>query len=86
MTRVILLAILFIVIARIFWRVFDGILDGARTAPGGKRPPAQPVKLVRDPVCGTFVPPGSALSLTSAGATHYFCSDACRESFQKGAA
>ena len=87
MTRVLLLAILIIVIARIFWRVFDGIIDGARTTPrANKRPPAQPVKLVRDPVCGTFVPPGSALSLTAAGATHYFCSDACRESFRKGAA
>ena len=86
MTRVILLAILFIVIARIFWRVFDGVIAGARTPASQGRPRAAPVKLVRDPVCGTFVPPGTALSLTAGGATHYFCSDACRESFKTGAA
>jgi uncharacterized protein len=86
MTRVILLAILFIVVARIFWRVFDGVLAGARTPSHSSRPPASPVKLVRDPVCGTFVAPGTALSLTASGSTHYFCSDACRESFRTGAA
>jgi YHS domain-containing protein len=85
-TRVILLAILVIVVARIFWRVFDSVIDGARTRPRQTRPPASPVKLVRDPVCGTFVAPGAALSLTASGSTHYFCSDACRESFRRGAA
>jgi YHS domain-containing protein len=86
MTRVILLAILFIVVARIFWRVFDGVIAGARTPANSPRPPASPVKLVRDPVCGTFVAPGTALSLTASGSTHYFCSDVCRESFRTGAA
>jgi uncharacterized protein len=86
MTRVILLAILFIVVARIFWRVFDGVIAGARTPSHSPRPPASAVKLVRDPVCGTFVAPGTALSLTASGSTHYFCSDACRESFRTGAA
>jgi YHS domain-containing protein len=85
-TRVILLAILLIVVARIFWRVFDSVIAGARTPAAGRRPPASPVKLVRDPVCGTFVAPGTALSLTGGQGTHYFCSDACRESFKKGAA
>ena len=87
MTRVILLAILFVVIARIFWRVFDGVIAGASTpASKARRPAASPVKLVRDPVCGTFVAPGSALSLSAGATTHYFCSDTCRESFRKGAA
>jgi YHS domain-containing protein len=86
MTRVILLAILFIVVARIFWRVFDGVIAGARSPSRSPGPPASAVKLVRDPVCGTFVTPGTALSLTASGSTHYFCSDACRESFRTGAA
>jgi YHS domain-containing protein len=86
MTRVILLAILFLVIARIFWRMFDSVIAGARTPADRRPPPASPVKLVRDPVCGTFVAPGTALSLTTGGSTHYFCSDACRQSFKPGAA
>ena len=86
MTRVILLAILFVVIARIFWRLFDSVIAGARTPADPRRPPESPVKLVRDPVCGTFVAPGTARSLAAGGTTHYFCSDTCRESFRKGAA
>ena len=90
MIRVVLLAILFVLIARVFWRVFDGVIAGASGASSGRKagrqPPAAAVKLVRDPVCGTFVAPASALSLTSGGSTHYFCSAGCRDSFQKGAA
>ena len=74
MIKFLLIGILVLVIARAFWRVVDGILDGAR---GGDRSPG-PVKLVRDPVCGTYVSPGSAPSLTSGGSTHYFCSEECR--------
>jgi YHS domain-containing protein len=40
------------------------------------------VKLVRDPVCGTFVAPGTALSLSAGGTTHYFCSDECRSKYR----
>ncbi|MBI3050266.1 MAG: YHS domain-containing protein [Acidobacteria bacterium] len=56
-------------------------MAGARgdAAPGGPR--RAPVKLVRDPVCGTYVPPRAALSLTSGGSTHYFCSEECRKKF-----
>ena len=82
MTRVILLAILFIVIARIFWRMFDSVIAGARTPDGARRPPASAVKLVRDPVCGTFVAPSAALSAEAGGATHYFCSEKCRSEFK----
>ena len=80
MVRFILLAILFIVIARIFWRVVDAVIEASRT-PGESRGGRPAVKLVRDPVCGTFVPPRTALSATSGGTTHYFCSDACRAKF-----
>jgi YHS domain-containing protein len=81
MLRIVLLGLLLILIARAFWRVVDGIMAGAAGRGGGRaRTPA--VKLVRDPVCGTFVAPASARSLTSGGQTHYFCSDECRLKFQ----
>lgn len=80
MVRFILLAILLIVIARMFWRVVDAVIGAARS-PGEGRGPGQAVKLVRDPVCGTFVPARSALSASAGGTTHYFCSEACRAKF-----
>ncbi len=40
-----------------------------------------PVKMTQDPVCGTFVVPGKALSLSAGGATHWFCSERCRAEY-----
>ena len=77
MIRFLLLALLFILVARAFWKLVDSIIDGARGRQGGRRGVAPPVKLVRDPVCGTYVPPRPALSVTAAGTTHYFCSERC---------
>ena len=81
MIRVLLIAIAVLLLARAFWRVVDGILDAA----GGRERSDRrvpPVKLVRDPVCGTFVPPNRALSVTAGGATHYFCSEECRSRYR----
>lgn len=87
MVRFILLTLLFILVARAFWRIMDGVIEAARGAPpGGRTGNAAAVKLVRDPVCGTYVPPRAALSLTSDGSTHYFCSEACRGEYQKRSA
>ena len=38
--------------------------------------------MVRDPVCGTFVLPGSAVTLVEGRARLYFCSDDCREKYR----
>ena len=78
MIRVLLIAILVLLIARAFWRVIDGILEAA----GGRERRVPPVKLVRDPVCGTYVAPNPALSLTSGRTTHYFCSEECRSKYR----
>ena len=81
MIRAILLGILILLVARAFWRLMDGILEAAGgTTRTRARTPA--VKLVRDPVCGTYVAPGNALTLTAKGTTHYFCSDQCRSRFR----
>jgi YHS domain-containing protein len=78
--KILLVAILVLLVARAFWRVVDGILEGA----GGrsKRGGSEPVKLVRDPVCGTYVAPTAALSLSTGGTTHYFCSEQCRSKYR----
>ena len=85
MTRVLLIFVLMFVLAWAFWRFVDGIIDafGGTTKQRAKRP--TPMKLVRDPVCGTWVPPGESLALRAGGETHYFCSAECRDSFRKSA-
>lgn len=84
MTRIILIGLLIIFVAHAFWRLMDGVIEAA----GGttrSRAKARAVKLVRDPVCGTHVAPGAALSLPGDGVTHYFCSERCRSAFRDGA-
>jgi YHS domain-containing protein len=84
MLRFLLLFILVIIVARIFWRLVDGVIEGATGQ--SRRQVKRGDKLERDPVCGTFVSPGSALSLTAGGSTRYFCSEQCRSEFQHGKA
>jgi uncharacterized protein len=38
-------------------------------------------EMVRDPVCGLYVPTQEAVSLLKAGKTVYFCSENCRQRF-----
>jgi len=86
MVRIVLVIILFIFIARMFWRVVDNVIAAASgRAPGGAaQPPLQSAKMVRDPVCGTFLLPERALSVTTGRTRVYFCSEACRDRYRDG--
>ncbi len=86
MIRWLLIALLLLFVARAFWKVVDGIIEaaGGTSRTRKARPPS--VRLVRDPVCGTHVAPATALSLTSGGAIHYFCSEKCRSEFNRKSA
>jgi YHS domain-containing protein len=84
MWRVILLLLLFLLLARAVWRLLSGVVQGASDGAvrrAGQRPVTPSVRMARDPVCGTFVVPGKALSLVSRGETIYFCSEKCREQY-----
>jgi YHS domain-containing protein len=80
-TRLALLAILLLVIAWAFWRFVDGIIEAFGGLPQRSRQKT-PVKLVRDPVCGTWLAPQNSLGLRAGNVTHYFCSDRCRDAFR----
>ena len=84
MTRLVLLAVLLLVLSWAFWRLVDGVIEafGGNTRTQRKRRGAAAVKLVRDPVCGTWVSPSNARFVQAGSATHYFCSDECRQKFQ----
>ncbi len=81
LSRLALFLVLAVVVARAFWRLVDGILEGVR----GKRPdgqvPTRGVQMVRDPVCGTFVLPDQALTIGDGRAQLFFCSSTCRDKF-----
>ena len=78
MTGLILKLVLVILVLRAVLRLFRGVLQGlsgVSTAP-------RAMALVRDPVCGTFVAPSTALSLASGGQTQFFCSEKCRRAYE----
>ncbi len=83
MVRIVLLLVLFIVIARAFWRVVDNVIEAATGEPRrGGGVPTQGMAMVRDPICGTFVVRERAVSLTDGATRVYFCSDACRDQYR----
>jgi YHS domain-containing protein len=70
--------LLIILLIRALWRLAGGIRAGLARKTDRE---GEPVQLVRDPICGTYVVPTRALPLTAAGVTQYFCSERCREQF-----
>jgi YHS domain-containing protein len=82
LVRLLLLALLVLLVGRAIWRLVEGIVAGA-SLPGPSGPPQKSERMVRDPVCGTFVVPSRALSLTTGGHVEYFCSEQCRTAFDR---
>jgi len=83
MVRLVLLIVLFVFIARAFWRIVDNIVAAASGQP--PRPEsgrATAAKMTRDPVCGTFVLPERSISLAEGRGRVYFCSEACRDKYR----
>jgi hypothetical protein len=80
MARLLLFAILGYVLWRLLWKVAQATLQGM----GYQRPgeTGQSVGLVRDPTCGTFVLPSSAVTSGSGSNTRYFCSEKCRSDYE----
>lgn len=64
------------------WRLLRGVLEGAGVLQTASRR-ATAVKLVRDPICGTFVSPATALAARASGETAYFCSEKCRYEWER---
>lgn len=87
MIRALLVLVLLLAVAWAFWRFVDGVIDtfGGLPKDGRRARGRAPVKLVRDPVCGTWIDPGASFAIGTRGDTHYFCSAKCRDSFQRSA-
>ena len=84
MLRLALFLILSVIVARAFWRVVDGVLEGLTGRPAGPPPSSsrQPgLQMARDPVCGTFVVPDNAVALVDGRRRLFFCSAVCRDKY-----
>jgi YHS domain-containing protein len=79
--RTLLLFLLIAFLIRAVRRLLSGVIDGASASSTGRARGRHPtaVKMVADPVCGTFVIPGKALQLARGRETVYFCSEKCRD-------
>jgi YHS domain-containing protein len=78
--RTLLLFLLIVFLLRFVMRLMRGVASGmSSSGPGKQRGARPPVKMIADPICGTYVVPGKALEATRGRDTQYFCSEACRE-------
>jgi YHS domain-containing protein len=71
--------IVLLLVIRAAWRMVGSMIKvsaGTRRTDASGEPRA--VKLVRDPVCGTYVSPDSAIS----DGKQYFCSEKCRNAYR----
>jgi YHS domain-containing protein len=82
MARLIFWIIVLAILGRLLWRFMYAIFEGAGMLK--ERQERNAVKLVRDPVCGTYLVPTSALTTGSGDATKYFCSEKCRQQWGRG--
>ncbi len=90
LVRLLIVGLLVMLVVRAVWRFLVAVVDGATSQrpsrgvqPRGG-PPSRGVAMVRDPVCGTFVVPGRALTATEGNQVHHFCSEDCRRAYQTG--
>jgi YHS domain-containing protein len=83
MLRAVLEFVFLLLAARAFWRLVGGIVQGVtQTSSGGAHPPDQGLPMVRDPVCGTFVLPDRAVTISDGRRRVHFCSTACRDAYR----
>lgn len=81
MLRVVLVAVMIVLLARAFWRIVDGVIEGL-SGPLRPRARSRGVQMARDPVCGTYVLPDRAVTMTDGPRLIHFCSTACRDRYR----
>lgn len=85
LVRLLLFVIVVGSLVRAVWRLLVGVVDGA--AGQTRRRPRREVEsvpLVKDPVCGTYVPKSGGLTARRGERTEYFCSERCRDEYLQG--
>jgi len=78
--RFLVIGLLALLVGRALRSFLRGLKEGVASKPPAQKPGKGQV-MARDPVCGTFVVPSSALTARGNSGTVYFCSDRCRQAF-----
>lgn len=73
--------VFFIVLAVLLYKLAKFIWGRPRTIPFKGSGPQVHDELVKDPVCGVYLPKSQAKPLFLNGKTFYFCSEECRQKF-----
>jgi len=70
-------------VAFLFVRIFRGV---KKIRAGAEAQPPRPVQgeMVKDEICGTYIPREEALTEFRDGVEHYFCSEDCRRKLKSG--
>jgi len=82
MARVLLFFVLFMLLVRALSQLWKGLVQGIQGPQGRPSVPTRGVQMVRDPVCGTFVVPDRAVTLSVGREQLYFCSASCRDAYR----
>ena len=82
MFRLVLFVILSVFVARAFWRMVDGVIEGFSGQPRRSNIQTRGVQIARDPVCGTYVVPDRAVAITDGRRQTFFCSADCRDKYR----
>ena len=83
MAKLIVTLVLLLIVGRMVWRFMYAIFEGAGMLKESQGRERKAVQLVRDPVCGVFVVPSQALTSGTGTSTRYFCSEKCRQQWEK---
>lgn len=90
MTKLVLFVFAAVLVLGVLRAVIRILLKGVAdlfkdsTQPSPRRPASslpRSAALKKDPVCGTFIDPATAMQKTVKGQTYYFCSAECRDKF-----
>jgi YHS domain-containing protein len=82
--RVALFLLLIAVVLRSAYRFLEGVIEGA-TGVGAAASRRQVAgHMVKDPVCGTYVVQGRALTAVRGQQTAWFCSPRCQQAWLQG--
>jgi YHS domain-containing protein len=87
--RIFLFLLLATILLRSAYRFIQGIIEGAGIGGGrvsGRRHSQVTGRMVKDPVCGTYVVEGRALTAVRGGQTAWFCSTECQRLWLSGKA
>jgi uncharacterized protein len=72
--------LLILLVIRLVLRFLRGVYQGMIAPPAEE---VRAVPLVKDPVCGTYVPRAKALVAGAGGETQFFCSEECRDRYRR---